>query len=216
MKMETKTEAPDFTCSHYFGYLSQLSGGKETPDECMVCKKLLECKLSKPDSTPPRLEPKTVAIEEAKQSVEEPTMDTAREELEEIKEFETKTESSPVESSGNQFAVENVGQLYASWSGTVFINKDTLSGWGGKIKEVDIQTKAGKKMRCKAMPSEDPRKGIILIPDKIQLTLEVKKDELVIVEPVVLLELEDKARNIVRAFINLKKNGRKSARQHKT
>ena len=214
--METKTENPNFSCSHYFGYLSQLSRGKETPDECLICKRLIECKLSKIDSIQPKIEPKTVVIEEAKQSMAEPVEDTLKEEPEAKIEPQTKTETLNTEDSGNQFVVEDPGILYTSWSGTVFINKETISGWGGKIEQVDIQTDAGQKMRFKVTPSEDPRKGIILIPDKIQSTLEVKKGELVIVEPIILLELENKAKNIFQAFMNFRKNGRKPSKEHKT
>lgn len=173
-------------CSRHFGYMSQLSVGRETPDECMICKKLIECKLSNFDSASSRNEPKTSVIEEVKRSVEDSTVDTVKKELSETMEFESKTDPIPAEFSGNHFVVENLGILYASWRGTVCINKETLSSWGGKIKEVDIETDAGKEMRCKVMPSEDSRKGIILIPDKMQLNLEIKKGELVRVKPIII------------------------------
>ena len=192
-------------CSQYLGYLSQLSGGKETPDECMICEKLIECKLSNFDSAPPRIEPKNMLIEEGKQSVEDSAVDTGKKELEETMESETKTEPLPTEFSGNQFEVENLGMLYASWHGTVCINKETLSGWGGKIKEVDIETNAGKKTRCHVMPSEDSRKGIIMIPDKMQITLEINKGELVRVQPVIVLEKESKRRISPLRFLTSKK-----------
>jgi len=204
MKMETKTETPIITCSNYLGYLSQRAPGKETPDECLICSKLLECKLSKPDSTPPKIEPETSAIKEDRLPVEEPEEDMVKNEREGAVEIETKAEPLPVESLGNQFAVENLGMLYASWSSTVHINKETLSSWGEKIHEVYVETKAGKKMQCKVMPSEDPRKEVVLIPDKLQLDLKVGKDDLVRVEPIIVPKKEDKTRNVVRAFSNFK------------
>jgi hypothetical protein len=33
-------------CPHYFGYLSERAKGEKILEECMVCKKLLECMLS--------------------------------------------------------------------------------------------------------------------------------------------------------------------------
>jgi len=171
----------------------------------MICKKLLDCKLAKPDTAPHRRVSKTVVIEEVKQPVEEPVVDTAKKSPDEAREFENQIKPSPIDFTENQFAVETPGKLRKSWSGRVFISKETLSAWGGRIREVAIQTKAGKKMRCKVMPSEDSRKGIILVPEKIQSELEVEKGELVNVEPVILLELKNKARGIVQMLYNFKK-----------
>ena len=46
-------------CTHHFGYLSERSKGEETPDECMICKKTIECMLL-------RLRKSEKAIEEIK------------------------------------------------------------------------------------------------------------------------------------------------------
>jgi len=202
--METKTENVDFTCSRYFGYLSQLSGGKEAPDECLTCKKLLECKYTKSDTGTQRKASKTAVIEEVKQSIEGPVVDTAKKDLEKTK-HEDKTKTSPVDFPKYQFMVENLGK-YELW--TVFIDKETFSGWGGRITDVDVQTKAGKKMRCKVMPSKGSRKGIILVPEKIQLKLEIKQGELVSVEPSILLMPENKTRDIVQTLYKFQKNWR--------
>lgn len=210
MKMETNTDNSNFACSHYFGFLSQLSGERETPDECLTCKKLLECKSAKSETTPRRIASETLVTEEVKQADEDHTVDTAKKEPEETKEFETRTAPFPTKSPGNQFVVEDMGILYTSWTYTVCINCETLSSWcgkdkRGKIAEVDIQTNAGRKMRCKVMASKDSRKGTIMIPDKIQLSLETKKGELVRVEPIIVLEKEDKIKGIAHALSDLLK-----------
>ncbi len=57
-----------------------------------------------------------------------------------------------------------------------------------KIEEVDLETLDGRTTRCKFKPIKDSKykgKGIIQMPEKIQLTLEVTKGELVMVKPVV-------------------------------
>jgi hypothetical protein len=57
-----------------------------------------------------------------------------------------------------------------------------------KIEEVDMETPKGKTTRCKFKPikgSKHEGKGIIQIPEKIQLTLQITKGELVMVKPVV-------------------------------
>lgn len=204
MEMETKTENQSFTCSRYFGYLSQLSGEKETPDECLVCERLLECRRAKSDTAPRGKASETIVNEEVKQPVEESVVDTAKKEPEEVDEPEPKTVVIHKELSRNQFVVEDLGMLYTSWKGTVLIDYGTLSGWIdssiGKIAEVDIQTDAGKKMRCKVMPSKDAGEGTIMIPDKIQLNLEVKKGELVRVEPIIVFEKENKKKRIARGL----------------
>lgn len=89
------------------------------------------------------------------------------------------------EPSENQFKVENLGMLYKSWSKTVRVDRQTLSGWGEKIKEVEVETLDGKRTRCKVQPMEGSKKRIIQIPDKMQLDLEIEEGELVKVKPVI-------------------------------
>jgi predicted regulator of Ras-like GTPase activity (Roadblock/LC7/MglB family) len=88
----------------------------------------------------------------------------------------------------NQLIVENLGGLLVP-SDTVRIDSEILSQWeylyeGRKIDdaEVEIETFDGKTARCKVKPIKDSKyqgKGIIQIPEKIQLALEIKKGELV-------------------------------------
>jgi hypothetical protein len=57
-----------------------------------------------------------------------------------------------------------------------------------KIEEVDVETLNGKTTRCKFKPIKDSKhegKGVIQMPEKIQLTLQTTKGGLVMVKPVV-------------------------------
>ena len=91
-----------------------------------------------------------------------------------------------------QLIIENLGGLLAR-SDTVRIDKAVITEWKDlygdkKINEVDVETLNGKTTRCKFKPikkSKHKGKGIIRIPEKIQLTLETTKGELVTVKPVV-------------------------------
>jgi hypothetical protein len=92
----------------------------------------------------------------------------------------------------NQFIVENLSGLLVP-SDTVRIDSAVIVQWKDlyadkKIEEVDVETLNGKTTRCKFKPikgSKHEGKGIIQIPEKIQLTLQTKKGELVMVKPVV-------------------------------
>ncbi len=203
-------EKLDFSCSHHFGYLNQHPGIKEIPDQCLTCKKLLECKFSKSESVEVEEEPTSQVIEAVKPSINGPPVDSARAGLKEKSELENKP--SPLASSGNQYIVKKLGKLEKSWPETVFINKEILSSWGGRISEVSIQTRAKKQIRCKVMPSTDPMTRIIMVPDGIRQKLEVIEGDLVIVEPSILLVPENKTRGIINAFTHgLKlKNHRKT------
>ncbi|MBM4400902.1 MAG: hypothetical protein FJ045_03010 [Crenarchaeota archaeon] len=91
-----------------------------------------------------------------------------------------------------QFIVENLGGLLVS-SDTVRIDKTVIAEWNNlygdkKINEVDVETLDGITTRCKFKPIKDEKhkgKGTIRMPEKIQLTLETKKGDLVMVKPVV-------------------------------
>jgi hypothetical protein len=91
-----------------------------------------------------------------------------------------------------QFIVENLGGLLVP-SDTVRIDKAVITEWNDlygdkKINEVDVETLDGKTTRCKFKHIKDSKhkgKGIIQIPEKLQLTLETTKGELVMVKPVV-------------------------------
>lgn len=136
----------------------------------------------KSNQPPPETEP-----------VEELAEETVIEEPKETLEPEIEPEPLPLEPPVNQLIVEDLGSLlmYARWSDTVRIDDETLSQWKEtynrkKIKKVEIETFEGKKMRYKVKPIKDSkRKGIIQMPEKILLDLEIKKGEPVRVKPVV-------------------------------
>lgn len=73
------------------------------------------------------------------------------------------------------------------------IDNKILSEWeelyeNKTIEEVEIETIDGKTTRCKVKPIKDSKyegKGIIQMPEKIQLALEIKKGELVRAKPIV-------------------------------
>ncbi|MEM2911590.1 MAG: hypothetical protein QW146_03710 [Candidatus Bathyarchaeia archaeon] len=100
-------------------------------------------------------------------------------------------EALPTESQATQLMVENLGGLLVP-SDTVRIDSEMLSEWentfGGKpVELVDIETFDGKTLRCKVKPIRDSKyngKGVVQMPEKVQLTLEIKKGELVRVKPV--------------------------------
>jgi predicted regulator of Ras-like GTPase activity (Roadblock/LC7/MglB family) len=88
--------------------------------------------------------------------------------------------------------VENLGGLIVP-SDTVRIDGAVIVQWKDlyadkKIEEVDVETLNGKTTRCKFKPIKGSKyegKGIIQMPEKIQLTLQTTKGELVMVKPVV-------------------------------
>ncbi|MEM0058271.1 MAG: hypothetical protein QXG09_05325 [Candidatus Bathyarchaeia archaeon] len=107
--------------------------------------------------------------------------------------FETVQEPSPsLEVPAVQLIVENIGGLLVP-SDTVRVDSETLSNWenafeGKKIEYVEIETFDGKTARYKVKPIKDAKyagKGIVQIPEKAQLALEIKKGELVKVKPVI-------------------------------
>lgn len=91
-----------------------------------------------------------------------------------------------------QLIVENLGGLLVP-SDTVRVGKDVVAQWNElysdkKISEVEVEALNGKTTRCKfkhIKKSKDSGKGIIKMPEKIQLTLETASGELVTVKPVV-------------------------------
>jgi hypothetical protein len=119
---------------------------------------------------------------------EEPT-----EEQEEERETpEVDDETLLLEYPATQLIVENLGGLLVP-SDTVRLDKTVITEWNDlcgdkKINEVDVETLDGKTTRCKfkhIKNSKHKGKGIIQIPEKLQLTLETKRGELVMVKPVV-------------------------------
>jgi predicted regulator of Ras-like GTPase activity (Roadblock/LC7/MglB family) len=124
--------------------------------------------------------------------MEEPVEETMMEEPKETEEAETKHEPLLPEPPVNQLIVENLAGLLVP-SDTVRIDSEILSQWeelyeGRKIEEVEIGTFDGKTMRCKVKTIKDSKyegKGIIQIPEKVQLALEIRKGELVRAKPIV-------------------------------
>ena len=122
------------------------------------------------------------------ESAEEITM----EEPEKTVEAETKPEASLPEPPVNQLIVENLGGLLVP-SDTVRIDSEILSQWeklyeGNKIEQVEIGTFDGKVMQCKVKAIKDSKyegKGIIQLPEKVQLALEIRKGELVRAKPII-------------------------------
>jgi hypothetical protein len=118
---------------------------------------------------------------------EEETATTEEEETPEV-DYETLLPEPPV----TQLIVENLGGLLVP-SDTVRLDKAIIMEWNDlygdkKINEIDVETLDGITTRCKFKPIKDKKhkgKGIIRMPEKIQLTLETKKGDLVTVKPVV-------------------------------
>lgn len=143
-----------------------------------------------------KIESEIPLVDEVKEPSKESGEETVNKERKENPELKVKTKSLTTEPSENQFVVENLGMLYASWSDTVRIDRETLSSWGREIKEIEIETVHGKITRCKVKPM-DSKKGIIQIPDKMQLNLEIRKGELVRVKPVGESRNESTIRNMI-------------------
>jgi hypothetical protein len=91
-----------------------------------------------------------------------------------------------------QLIVENLGGLLVP-SDTVRVDQAVIKHWNelfgdDKINEVEVEALNGKTTRCKfrqIKKSKDTGKGIIKMPEKIQLTLEITAGELVTVKPVI-------------------------------
>jgi len=129
---------------------------------------------------------------EKPEPVAESVEETVMEEPKETVEAETKHEPLLPEPPVNQLIVENIGGLLVP-SDTVRIDSEILSQWeelyeGRKIEEVEIGTFDGKTMRCKVKIIKDSKyegKGMIQMPEKVQLALEIKKGELVRAKPII-------------------------------
>jgi len=122
-----------------------------------------------------------------------PIEDTApTETVEEESAPEINTEPYLPEPPVTQFIVENLGGLLVP-SDTVRIDNAVIAQWNDlygdkKIEQVDLESLNGRTTRCKFKPIKDSKstgKGIIQMPEKIQLTLETAKGELVMAKPVI-------------------------------
>ena len=141
------------------------------------------------NKTPPlEVDPETPVTKEFEEQTETPIEENLMEAPEETLE----TETLPSELSVNQLIIENLGGLLVP-SDTVRIDNEMLSQWkeisnSTRIDQVEVETFDGKTTQCKVKPIKDSKyegKGIIRMPEKIQLNLEVRKGELVRVKPLV-------------------------------
>ena len=127
-----------------------------------------------------------------KEQPKEETVTIEPEPIQEQPEPEVNAEPWLPEPPVTQFIVENLGGLLVP-SDTVRIDNAVIARWkelygDKKIEEVDLETLNGNTARFKFKPIKDSKhegKGIIQMPEKIQLTLETAKGELVMVKPAI-------------------------------
>ena len=140
----------------------------------------------------PNVEPEEPSVERDEEpeteNVEEPEAEKREEQLEPAEKSETILPETPV----NQLIVEDLKGLLAP-SDTVRVDSNMIEEWNElygdrTIEEADIETFGGKSTRCKVKPIRESKldgQGKIQIPSKVQLTLNIKKGELVRVKPAV-------------------------------
>jgi len=124
---------------------------------------------------------------------EEPAMPEP-EPAEEPEQYEPEIDDEPLlpDPPVTQLIVENLGGLLVP-SDTVRVDQEVISRWNelfgdNKIKEVEVEALNGKTTRCKfknIKKSKDTGKGIVKMPEKIQLTLETQQGELVTIKPII-------------------------------
>jgi len=125
---------------------------------------------------------------------EELEEETATTEPEEIEQVEPEIDTDPLlpEPPVTQLIVENLKGFRVP-SDEVRVDQEVIQQWSelygdDKIKEVEVEALNGKTIRCKfkqIKKSKDAGKGIVKMPEKIQLTLETQQGELVTVKPIV-------------------------------
>jgi hypothetical protein len=154
------------------------------------------------------VEPEPVEEEVTEEIADEPEAEEAEnDELEELDEeaamrrlyedtepAELEVDDAPLlpEPPVTQLMVENLKGFRVP-SDTVRVDEDVIAQWNElysdkKIDEVEVEALNGKTTRCKVKEikkSKDAGKGIIKMPEKIQVTLEIAAGELVTVKPVV-------------------------------
>jgi len=161
------------------------------PTVLRVLEKFSPSPLNK-NSPTPNVEPEEPAVERDEEpetkNVEEPETDKHEEKLEPSEKSESILPETPV----NQLIVEDLKGLFAH-SDTIRVDTNIMEEWnrlyeGRTIEEADIETFGGKSARCKVKPIKESKldgQGKIMIPNKVQLNLDVKKGELVKVKPAV-------------------------------
>jgi hypothetical protein len=171
-------------CTRYFGFLSQRDKQTAIPDECLTCPRMIECRISEPESTAVTAEEliESEPTEQAEEDiVDKPQMileqpekeaEASLQQMPEPLELEKPIEKAVVRSD-DDFCVQSSGMLYNQWTGTVLLSKEALQSLGKKVKEVEVQTCNGKKMICKVyvVPNLTPR--VIQIPSKLKADLGV-------------------------------------------
>ena len=110
-------------------------------------------------------------------------------------ETEPKQETMFVQPQAIQLMVENIEGLRSFFipSDAVRIGSEIFTEWENTfhnriVENVIIETFNGKTAKCKVKPIKDPSyngKGIVQIPNRIQLALEINKGDLVKVKPVI-------------------------------
>jgi predicted regulator of Ras-like GTPase activity (Roadblock/LC7/MglB family) len=161
------------------------------PTVLRLLEKLSPAPIKKNPPTP-NIEPEEPSVERDEEpeteNVEELQTEKHEEQLEPTEKSETILPETPV----NQLIVEDLKGLLAP-SDTVRIDSNMIEEWNElyedrTIEEADIETFGGKSTRCKVKPIKESKldgQGKIQIPSKVQLTLNIKKGELVRVKPAV-------------------------------
>jgi predicted regulator of Ras-like GTPase activity (Roadblock/LC7/MglB family) len=140
-------------------------------------------------------EPENNETEEMDQpEEEEPAMPEPEPAEEPEQQYEPEIDDEPLlpDPPVTQLIVENLGGLLVP-SDTVRVDQEVISRWNelfgdNKIKEVEVEALNGKTTRCKfknIKKSKDTGKGIVKMPEKIQLTLETQQGELVTIKPII-------------------------------
>ena len=125
------------------------------------------------------------------EELEEEMVTTEPEEIEQV-EPEVDTDLLLPEPPVTQLIVENLSGLLVP-SDTIRVDQEVIKQWSElygdkKIKEVEVEALNGKTILCKfkqIKKSKDAGKGIVKMPEKIQLTLETQQGELVTIKPIV-------------------------------
>jgi len=90
--------------------------------------------------------------------------------------------------SEHQLKVETLSMWHSLWPDTVRLEKGILSSWGDKIRQVEIEVSDEESIRwarCKVKPMESAQGGVIQMPIKLQLALQIGEGGQVTVKPVI-------------------------------
>ena len=94
------------------------------------------------------------------------------------------SQQTAADTSNNDFRVESAGALYNHWSGTVLICKQTVDSWGGKVKEVELQTEKGRVTVCKIHTVSDLSPLVVQVPTKVKFILNIEDGANIKIRPV--------------------------------